>query len=97
LSDFCVIGCANCAVLQIFLEVPKVKEQHRKHKKRVCDSLLQFFWKNNSSTPLVNSSLISCSFLVHFEWLKIWWVCQLKLYKTCLYYSNGKDYNDRRS
>jgi hypothetical protein len=49
------------------------------------DSLLQFFWKNSSWT-LSSSNPISFSFLVRsFEWLKIWWVCQLGLYKTSFY------------
>jgi len=53
------------------------------------------FWKISSSL-VFNSSLISCSFLVHFEWFKMRWVCQLRFYKTCLY-SKGKDCNDQRS
>jgi len=52
------------------------------------DSLLQFFWKN-SSWILSSSSLISFSFLVRsFELFKIWWVCQLGLYKTSFHSRN---------
>ncbi len=74
--------------LQNVLSASEVNKQHRKHRKRMSDSLLQFFWKN-SSRPLSSSSSISSSFLVHFEWLKTWWVFQLWLYKTSLY-SRGK-------
>jgi hypothetical protein len=67
----------------------EVKEQHRKHTKTMSDSLLQFFWKH-SSRLLYSSSPISSSFLVRFEWFKIWWVLQLGLYRTS-FYSRSKD------
>jgi hypothetical protein len=54
------------------------KEQHRK---RMSDSLLQFFWKYNSK-PLSPFTSISSSFLVCFEWFNIWWVHQLRLDKA---------------
>jgi hypothetical protein len=55
----------------------------------MSDSLLQFFWQNDSRF-LSSSSLMSFSFLVCFEWFKIWWVHQLRFYKTSLYL-RGKD------
>lgn len=66
-----------------------VKEQHKKHKKTISDSLLQKFWKTKSS-PLSNSNIISSSFSIHFELFKTWWVCQPRSYKTSLH-STGKD------
>jgi hypothetical protein len=88
LSNFCVIGYANCRATNVPWAT-KLTEQCKKREKRMSDSLLQFFWKNSSRLP-ASSSPISSSFLVHFEWLKTWWVCQLGLYKTSLY-SRGKD------
>ncbi len=46
LNDFCVIGCANWRVTNI-LWVSAIKEL-RKHRKRMSDSLFQFFLKNSS-------------------------------------------------
>ncbi len=88
LSNFSVIGCTSCRATSI-LWAWEVKEQCSKHRKRLSDSLLQFFWQT-SFRPLSSSSLISSSFLVCFEWLKIWWGCQVRLYKNSLY-SRGKD------
>jgi hypothetical protein len=51
-----------------------------KHKKRMSDSLLQFFWKI-SFRLLSSSSPLSFSFFIFFEWFKSWWVCQLGYYK----------------
>jgi hypothetical protein len=45
------------------LWISNVKDQHKKHMKRMSESLLQFFWKNNSR-PFSSSSPISSSFLV---------------------------------
>jgi hypothetical protein len=87
LSDFFVIECANWKAT--ILWTSKVKEQCRKHRKRMNDNLLQFFWKNSSQT-LSSSNSISSSFLVHFELFKNRWLCQLGLYKTSLY-SKAKD------
>jgi hypothetical protein len=46
----------------------KVKEQPRKHKKRMSDSLFLFFWKNNwrpfSSSSPISSSLFLCTILI---------------------------------
>ncbi len=66
--------------------------QKKKHKKMMSDSLLQIFWKNNFR-PLFSSNSISLFliFWVCFEWFKTWWVHQLGLYKTSLYYSKGRD------
>jgi hypothetical protein len=48
----------------------------------MSDNLFQFFWKN-SSRPLSSFSLISFSFLIHFELFNTYyWVCQLRFYKT---------------
>jgi hypothetical protein len=55
----------------------------------MSDSLLQFFRKNGSWF-LSSSSPMSSSFLVCFEWFKIWWVHRLRFYKTSLYLG-GKD------
>jgi hypothetical protein len=68
LSDFCGIGCANWRTKNVLSE-SEVKEHCREHRKRMSDSLLQFFAKN-SSRPLSSSSPISSSFLVWFEWFK---------------------------
>jgi hypothetical protein len=57
----------------------EANEQHWKHKKKMSDSLLQFFWKNNFRA-LPNSSLIASSILVCFGWFKILWVHHLGLY-----------------
>jgi hypothetical protein len=62
IEDFWVIGCANWRVTNVF-QVLQVKKQNRK---RMSDSLLQFQIKN-SFRPLPGFSLISSSFLVHFE------------------------------
>ncbi len=67
----------------------EVKEQCKKHRKRMSDILLQFFWKN-CSRSFSNSCLLFSSYLVCFEWFKIWWVHQLWLYKTSLYF-RGKN------
>jgi len=75
--------------LQMFLECQKQRSNAEKYRKRMSDSLLKFFWKN-SSKPLSSSSPLSSSNLVGFEWLKIWWMRQLRLYKTSLYF-RGKD------
>jgi hypothetical protein len=71
----------------MFFECQKVKEQCKEHKKRMNDSLLQKFWKNNF-TPFNSSNLIFSSFLVCFEWLKTRWMCQLGLYKASLYFKS---------
>jgi hypothetical protein len=47
----------------------EVKEQHRKHMKRMNDVFFQFFGKNNS-TPFFSSSPIFSLFLVYFEGFK---------------------------
>ncbi len=43
----------------------EIKKQCRKHRKRMSDSLLQIFWKNNSRS-LSSFSLISSSFFSLF-------------------------------
>ncbi len=68
----------------------EAKNKHRKHKKRMSDSLLQFFWKNDSRILSSSSLIMSFSFLVCFEWFKIRWVHWLRFYKTSLYL-RGKD------
>jgi hypothetical protein len=86
LSDFCVIGCTNLRVTNVFW-ASKVKEQRKEHKKEgkgwmiVC---FNFFERIALDSPQVRSNFnpISSSFLVHFEWLKTWWMHQLGLYKT---------------
>ncbi len=69
------------------LWMSKIMEQCHKQRKMMNDSLLQLFWKNNSK-PLSTSSPIIPSFLVCFEWLKTWWICQLSLYKISLYFKS---------
>jgi len=90
LSDFFVIECANWKATNV-LWTAKVKEQCRKHRKKM-------FWKNSSQTSSSSNS-ISSSFLVHFELFKSRWVCQLGLYKTSLYskakYATIKDLKQR--
>jgi hypothetical protein len=61
----------------------------KKRRKRMSGILLQFFWKNCSRSSS-NSCLLFSSYLVCFEWFKIWWVIQLWLYKTSLNF-RGKD------
>jgi hypothetical protein len=51
------------------------------------------FFGKNSSRPFSSSSFISFSFLVRFEWFKMWWARQLGLYKTSLV-SQRQCYND---
>jgi len=64
LSNFCVIGCTNSRVANVF-EMSKIKEQGQKHKKRMNDSFaLNFFVK--ITLDLSHSSLLSSSFLIHF-------------------------------
>ncbi len=77
---FLVIGRINWRATND-LWMSNVKKQHWKHKKRMSDSLLQFFWKI-SFRLLSSSSPLSSSFLIFLEWLKTWWVCQLGYYKT---------------
>jgi hypothetical protein len=72
------------------LSIRGIKEQHRKHRKRMSDSLFQFFWKYNTR-PLSPFTSKSFSFLICFEWFKIWWVHQLRrLYKASFHFK-GKD------
>jgi hypothetical protein len=78
--------CTNWRVTNVHW-MSEVMEQQRKHKKRMSDSFVQLFWKNSSRT-LSSSSSISSSILVCFEWFKTWWVCQLGLYKTSLYFTS---------
>ncbi len=89
MNNLCVIGHTNWR----FTNVPwasEVKEQQRKCRQRMSDNLFQFFPKINLK-PLSSSSPISFSYLVCFEWFRIWWwVHQLGLYKNPLY-SRGKD------
>jgi hypothetical protein len=58
--------------------------------------LLQFFLGKKKALDV---SLVPASYLPHFlvcfEWLKTWWVSQLELYKTSLYFK-GKDGNNPR-
>jgi hypothetical protein len=68
------------------LSIRGIKEQHRK---RMSDSLLQFFWKYDTR-PLSPSTSISFSLLICFEWFKIWWVHHLRLYKASFHFK-GKD------
>jgi len=89
LSNFFVSLDVQTGSLQICSLRLEAKNQHRKHKKRMSDSLLQFFWKNDSRF-WSSSSLMSFSFLVCFEWFKIWWVHWPRFYKTSLYL-RGKD------
>jgi hypothetical protein len=88
LSNFCVIGWGNWRVTNVLVAL-EVHEQLRKHRKRMSDSLLQFFWKT-ISRPLSSSSPIFFSFLIRFEWFKTWLVHQLEFHKTS-FYSRGKD------
>jgi hypothetical protein len=61
LSDVYVIACANWRPT-IFLWASEGKEQCRKHRKRVNESLLKCFWKYSSLHPFSSSSPISSSF-----------------------------------
>ncbi len=74
-NNFCVIGCTNYRVTNV-LWMSKIKEHCRKHKKRMRDSLLQFFWKMNCR-PFSSFNLTSSSILICFEWFKNSWVHQL--------------------
>ncbi len=62
----------------------KVKEQCKKQRKRLSNSLLEFFFKKNSR-PLSSSCPIFYSFVVCLQWFKTCWVHQLKLYQLSLY------------
>jgi len=75
LNNFCVIECTNYKVTNV-LWMSKVKELCKKHRKRMRDSFLQFFW-NINCRPLSSSNLIFSSILIHFDWFKISWVHQL--------------------
>jgi hypothetical protein len=88
IEQFLCYRCTNWRVTNVHW-MSEVMEQQRKHKKRMSNSFVQFFWKHSSRT-LSSSSSISSSILVCFEWFKTWWVCQLGLYKTSLY-SASKD------
>ncbi len=88
IEQFLCYRCTNWRAANVHW-MSEVMEQQRKHKKRMSDSFIQFFWKNSSRT-LSSSNSISSSVLICFEWLKTWWVCQLGLYKTSLY-STSKD------
>jgi len=57
LSNFCVIGPANCRVTNV-LWVLKIKEQCRKHRKRMNNSLKKIF---------LDPSLVSAPYLPHFS------------------------------
>jgi len=57
LSNFCVIGPANCRVTNV-LGVLEVKEQSRKHRKKMNNSLKKIFF---------DPSLVSVSYLPHFS------------------------------
>jgi len=83
LSNFCVIGHANWRATNV-VWVSEVKEQWKKQRKRLSNSLFQKIWKKNSK-PLSSSCPIFYSFVVCLEWLKTWWMRQLKLYQTSLY------------
>jgi len=54
-----------------------------------CDILFQMFWKKNFKPSLVLNPM-SFKFLIHFEWSKNLWVCQLGIYKTFLYSNYNK-------
>jgi hypothetical protein len=60
LSDFCVVGHPNLKATNDLWTL-KAMEQCIKHKKRINDNLVQFFWKI-SSRPLFSFSPISSSF-----------------------------------
>jgi hypothetical protein len=83
LKKNCVIRHANLKATNVLWTL-KVMEQCRKYRKRINDNLVQSFWKN-SSRP----SLVSAPYLSHFElvfnWLKIWWVHELRFHKNSLY------------
>ncbi len=64
-------------------------EHHPPYRKRMSDSLFQFFCKYRSK-PLFSTNLISSSFLVCFKRFETWWVHHLRLYKISVY-SKGKD------
>jgi hypothetical protein len=61
-----------------------LEEQHTKHKKKMSDSLLQIFFKNNF-IPFFSFNPIFFSFAIYFKWFKMWWVHQLRLLKFSLY------------
>jgi len=54
----------------VFFRASEVKEQLRKHKDRMSESLLQIFFWENSSKPLSSSNPISFSFLFVALWGK---------------------------
>ncbi len=69
----------------------KVKEQPRKHKKRMNDSRFQKKIEKIGLEPYIALIPYLSHFSVHFfEWFKTWWVCQLGLYKTS-FHSRSQD------
>jgi hypothetical protein len=66
-NNFFVIRCVDWKATNV-LWMSEVKEQHKK----MNDNLLQF----NLNPFLVPISYLSW---ICFEWLKAWWVCQLRL------------------
>jgi hypothetical protein len=65
---FVSLDVANWRATNVLWE-SEVKEQCTKHRKRMSDSSLRSFWKNNSR-PLSSSSLISSLFLNPFWEIK---------------------------
>ncbi len=76
-------GYANWRTTNV-LWASEVKEQPRKHRKRMIDILFQFLFKIILDPSLVLTPYLP-HFEVHFEWFKTWWVWQLGLYKSFVF------------
>jgi hypothetical protein len=93
LNDFCVLRCENWRVTNVFLSMRskgtmlKTQEESEWH-------FASFFLKK-CFRSFSNSCLLFSSYLVCFEWFKIWWVHQLWLYKISLRF-RGKNRNNWR-
>ncbi len=76
---FYVIGSAKPRTTNV-LWTSKKKEQNREHRKRKSDILPQIL----SLDPPLLLTIISCSFLIHFEQFQRLQMCYLKIHKTYL-------------
>jgi hypothetical protein len=71
--------------LQMFFDPQKWRSNAENTGRGWVISLLQILLEKIALDPLSSFSLISFSFLVCFEWFKMWWVCEPRLYKMVLY------------
>jgi hypothetical protein len=63
-----------------FFELQKQRNKAKKCKKKKNDILFQILFLD----PPLLTTIVSCSFLIHFERFQRLKMCYFKIYKTCL-------------